>query len=77
MLLPCHARVRAASCAGFRASEKREHRSSELYGTEGLRLDQGCQMAYFQTNLGKFWEGLAMEHVGIVYVHLAIWYILW
>jgi hypothetical protein len=46
--------------------------------------DQGCRMLYFQTkncNLGKFFQGLAMEDVGIFFVHLvyfmAIWYILW
>jgi hypothetical protein len=33
----------------------------------------GCQMVYFQTknpNLGKFWEGLAVEAVGIFYGYL-------
>jgi hypothetical protein len=35
--------------------------------------NQGCQMAYFQTenpNLGKFWKVFAMEDVGIFYGHL-------
>jgi hypothetical protein len=45
---------------------------------------QGCQMAYFLTknpDLGKFYEGLAMEGAGIFYVHfvhfMAIWSIVW
>jgi hypothetical protein len=46
-------------------------------------VQQGCQMAYFQTknaNLGKFWSVNAMEDVGKFYGHfvyfIAIWYIL-
>jgi hypothetical protein len=36
-------------------------------------LEQGCQMAYFQTknpNLGKFRRAFAMKDVGIFYGHL-------
>jgi hypothetical protein len=43
-----------------------------------MLLNQGCQMVYFQTK-NPIFEGLAMEGVGISYVHLvyytAIWYI--
>jgi hypothetical protein len=38
-----------------------------------ITLQQGCQMVYFQTKKNKFGqilEGLAMEDVGIFYVHL-------
>jgi hypothetical protein len=44
---------------------------SELSRSPG----QGCQMVYFQTkntNMGKFWEGTAIEDVGLFYVHLSI-----
>jgi hypothetical protein len=43
------------------------------------KCEQGCQMAYFQTELGYILECLGMENVGIFYDHfeyfIAIWFI--
>jgi hypothetical protein len=58
-------------------------REERVTYTEFLKGDQGCQMVCFQTenrNVDNFFEGLAMEVVGIFYGQLvyftAIRYIL-
>jgi hypothetical protein len=48
-----------------------------LFGMPKASVNQGCQMAYFQTknpDLGKFWRVLQSKM--LVYF-MAIWYILW
>jgi hypothetical protein len=71
-------------CCCFPKNLFRVRKETNIFLLLCSTLDQGCQMAYFQTKMGRFGqilEGLAMEDVGTLYGHLvyftAIWYSLW